>query len=192
MAPPRMAAILAAWDPAIAGLLAARRGGAQAIEAGSKLDEYLAHHEQYATALVAAFRQIRAGQRDAVMLAQEDITYAAVIRRAFDALDGRVAIPKELWKAMPLSVLLGMVVAAATGEKSGATTRVRKNLEEFRGHPGLVALSRRLERIIDGDRDTRLSADLDPLDSAIVTTVLTHIREADRTATTRFATRPPM
>ena len=98
------------------------------------------------------------------MLAQQDITYAAVIRRTLDALDGRVTIPEELWKAMPLSVLLGMVVAAATGgDKSGAATRARQQLEAFGSHPGLVALSRRLERIIDGDHDTRLSADLDPV-----------------------------
>ena len=191
-APPRMAPILAAWDPVIAGLLAARKGGSQATEVGDKLDEHLALHEEYSAPLVAAFRQIRAGTRDPAMLAQQDITYAAVIRRTLDALDGRVTIPEELWKAMPLSVLLGMVVAAATGgDKSGAATRARQQLEAFGSHPGLVALSRRLERIIDGDHDTRLSADLDPVDRAIVTTVLTHIRVAEQSAPTRFPARPP-
>ena len=175
-APPRMAPILAAWDPAISGLLAAQKGGVQATEASDRLDEHLARHEQHSGALVAAFRKIRAGHRDPAMLAQQDVTYAAVIRRTLDALDGRVTIPEELWKAMPLSVLLAMVVAAASGEKSGVAARVRKNLEEFRAHRDLVALSRRLERIIDGDRDTHLSADLDPVDRAIVTTVLTHLR----------------
>ena len=87
-------------------------------------------------------------------------------------------------------ILLAMVVAAATGgDKSGVATRARQKLEEFRSPPGLVALSRRLERIIDGDRDTRLSADLDPLDSAIVTTVPTHIRWAEQSAPTRFPAR---
>ena len=77
----------------------------------------LPSYEQHAAPLVAAFRQIRAGQRDPAMLAQQDVTYAAVIRRALDALDGQVTIPEELWKAVPLSVLLGMVVAAAIGDQ---------------------------------------------------------------------------
>jgi hypothetical protein len=192
-APPRMAPILATWDPAIAGLHAAEKGDAQATAAGNELDEYLDLHEQHAAPLVTAFRQIRAGQRDPAMLAQQDITYTAVIRRALDALDGKVAIPEDLWRAMPLSGLLGAVVAAAIGDKSGLATRVRKNLEELRGHPGLAALSRRLEQVLDGDRDNRLSADLDPLDRAIVTTVLTHIRAGSATGMSlpRFPAQPP-
>jgi tetratricopeptide (TPR) repeat protein len=190
-APSSMAPILAAWDPVIAGLIAAEEGGALALEASAKLDEHLAFQEQYAVPLVAAIRQISAGQRDPVALAQQDITYTAVIRRALDALDGQVTIPRELWKAMPLSILLAMVVAAAAGDKSGVGTRVRHKLEEFRAHPGLVALSRRLERIIDGDRDTRMSHDLDPLDRAIVTTVLTHIRAAEQAAPAQFRSWPP-
>ena len=52
---------------------------------------------------------------------------------------------------MPLSVLLALVVAAATGgDKSGAATRARQQLEAFGSHRGLVALSRRLERIMTG------------------------------------------
>jgi len=177
-APPRMAPILAAWDPVISALLVAENGGVHAAEAASALDDYFAQHEQLAAPLVAGFRQIRAGQRDPAMLAQQDITYAAVISRALGALDGQVTLPDDLWRAMPLSGLLGMVVAAAIGDTSGLATRVRRSLEALRGHPGLVALSRMLEQIIDGDRDTRLSADLGPVDSAIVTTVLTHIGAA--------------
>jgi hypothetical protein len=79
---------------------------------------------------------------------------------------------------MPLSVLLGVVVAAAAGDKSGLATRVRQDLEAFRARPGLVALSRRLEQILDGDRDPGLATGLSPVDSAIVTTVLTHLRAA--------------
>ena len=98
-APPRMAPILAAWDPVDRqGLLAARKGGSQAAEVGDKLDEHLALHEEYSAPLVAAFRQIRAGTRDPAMLAQQDITYAAVIRRTLDALDGRVRSRKNCGK----------------------------------------------------------------------------------------------
>ncbi len=162
---------LASWDPAIAGLLAADAGDTKAAAA---LDDDLARCEGSDSWdwLVTAFRRLRLGEADPAAPDELPEIEAAIVARARDARAGKIAIPVDLWPFLPMSGLLGDVVAGAAGEQDAAG-RARQYLESPNAKPALAGV---LTRILDGERDPALAAELaDPTYQAIVATVLHHL-----------------
>jgi tetratricopeptide (TPR) repeat protein len=169
---------LAAWDPVIAAILAADSGDLQAAAA---LDAQLARYGDLAdwSGLVAALRRLRAGQHGPDLLAGLDETGNAIVTRALDARNGTVTIPAILWPAMPLGPVLGELVAGAGGDTEAAG-RARQVLDAMTKDPEWESLATALGRILDGDRDPELAAQLsDPTHQDIAATVLHHIGSAD-------------
>lgn len=169
---------LAAWDPVIAAILAADSGDLQAAAA---LDAQLARYGDLAdwSGLVAALRRLRTGQPGPDLLAGLDETGNAIVTRALDARNGTVAIPASLWPAMPLGPVLGNLVAGAGGDTE-ACGKARQIFDAMTKDPEWESLANALSRILDGDRDPELAAQLsDPTHQAIAATVLHHIGSAD-------------
>ena len=95
---------LAAWDPVIAGLVAARAGDG---EAAAAVDEELTHREDSGSAaLIGVLRRLQAGESDQHLLTGLDEIDSPIVSRALDALTGIIFIPPELWPAIPLRGLL--------------------------------------------------------------------------------------
>ncbi len=169
------AAFLAAWDPIIAGLVAADHGDTQAAAAVS---EELASAAEDSPELVGALRSILDGHRDQAGLGlaapQDEIT-TVLVGRTFDALSGQAGPPAQLWHAMGIRALLGFIVAAALGD-SRAAGQARSTLDYLAERPEFVSFGQALARILRGERDPGLAAALtDPASRAVVATVLHHI-----------------
>ena len=169
---------LATWDPVIAAILVADSGNSQAVAAlDAELDSFGASADW--SALVAALRRLRAGDSRPELLARLDIFDATIVTRALDARDGRAFIPASLWPAMRLGPVLGDLVAGAGGDIE-ANRRARQVLDAMTKDPEWESLANALSRILDGDRDPELDAQLsDPTHQAIVATVLYHIGSGD-------------
>jgi tetratricopeptide (TPR) repeat protein len=165
---------LAAWDPVIAALLAARDGDTQAAAA---FDEELAQYSDSPdwAALAAALAKIRGGDTSPSLLDGLDRIDTAITSRALDALADRTTIPPALWHAIALRLFIGDVVAAAEGDSTRAANagKILDELAKDRDYELIVAV---LRRLLGGDRAPSLTAQLtEPTDEAIVATVLTHI-----------------
>ncbi|GAA4619301.1 hypothetical protein GCM10023195_87150 [Actinoallomurus liliacearum] len=167
------AANLAAWEAAIAGILAARTDP----EAASAIDAHLVSCAEnlFIAPLATALRRIRAGERDERLLEDLEPWARAVVSRALDALAGRVAVPVELWHAIPAGPLLGDIVLALCGH-SEADARALRQLDDLTRRRWRPALVRVLREIFDGARAPEAGAGLeDPLDRAIVAVVLANV-----------------
>jgi len=163
---------LAAWDPVIAALLAARDGDQDAAAA---LEGELAEYQDSAdwAALAAALRRLQAGDISPALLAGLDPVDTAVAGRALAALTGQAAIPADLWPAIPIRWLLDRVVAAARGDTDTAR-QARQGLDQLTADQ--PALAGALGQILDGDHDPGLAASLTgPVNQAIVAMVLQHV-----------------
>jgi CHAT domain-containing protein len=169
------AAFLAAWDPIIAGLVAADQGDVQAAAAVS--DE-LASAAEDSPELAGALRRILDGDRKQAghdPAAKTDDIPAAVVGRALGALSGQAGLPAELWQAMGIRVLLGLIVAAGLGDLHAAA-EARPALDYLAGQAEFAPLGQALDRILQGERDADLARALtDPASRAVVATVLYHI-----------------
>jgi tetratricopeptide (TPR) repeat protein len=164
---------LAAWDPVIAALLAARDGNGEAADALST--ELVGCEASDWAALGAVLRRIHAGDTSPGVLTGLDRIDTAVAGRALDALAGRVSVPAALWPAIPVRWLLGGMVAAARGDATAAQP-ARQGLDELAADH--AALAEALGRLLDGDRDPGLATGLThPTEGAIVATVLRHVTD---------------
>ena len=172
--PARSARYQASWDPVIAALLAARAGDAQAA---TGLTEELAHYSNSSdwADLAAALTRIQGGDTSPDLMEGLDEIDTAIIARALLALAGDIAIPPALWPAIPLRQVIGRVVAAAEGD-SVASADAGQVLTSMAEDSDFEQLAIALRRILGGERDPALGANLDdPTDRAIVDTVLHHI-----------------
>jgi len=163
---------LAAWDPVIAALLAARAGSREAADA---LSSELASYDDSAdwAALAAALRRMHQGDTSPSLVAGLDRIDAAVAARALDALAGQVSIPADLWPTIPIRWILGTIVAVARGN-TAVEQETRQSLDHLAADH--AALAGALGQILDGDRDPSLATSLTyPADQAIVATVLQHL-----------------
>jgi tetratricopeptide (TPR) repeat protein len=165
----------AQWDPIIAALQAAADGSA---EAGDVAENFLSALESQAgrAALAAALRRIMAGELDAVSLARNlDESDAAIVGRALDAIEGRIDIPRALWRAAPIAGLLLDLAMACRGAPR-APARARQALDLLSSRQEWSGLVPVLERILAGERDAILLEDLtDPVHRAVVALVLKEI-----------------
>ncbi len=166
--------LLAAWDPVIAALLAFIDGDAGA---GTALDEELDSCQDSAdwSALAAALRSMRAGGADPELFTSLDETSAAIATRALDARSGQVVIPVDLWPAIGLRWWVASVVAGARGDAEAAA-EARQVIDSLADDSDLSGLAAMFGRILDGERDPGRGTGLDdPMDRAVVATVLHHI-----------------
>ena len=174
VSPPNWAPFLAMFDPAIAALVAADRGETQA---GVAFDYYYLRDTSRANwaELIRVFRLIRSGERGPELADGLAPAHAAIARRALDALANRVAIPTELWQAIPLGNLLFALVASKLGDSESAR-QAREDLTSLSEDPRRGKLVQALEQILAGDHGPALIHELtDPIERAIVTTVITHM-----------------
>ncbi|MCO5996344.1 CHAT domain-containing protein [Actinoallomurus rhizosphaericola] len=165
----------AAWDPVIAGLVAAVRDDDPVADA--LLRDTLAEAERSEDWHPLAQRvwRVRAGARGPEVMDGLDPVETAVVRRAIGALNGEVEIPRELWRVMWWGGLLGGLVAACRGQREMAE-ETRHRLALLAQEPGWAAVAEVLQRILSGARGSALAASLaDPVDRAVVATVLHHV-----------------
>jgi hypothetical protein len=192
---------LAAWDPAVAALIAARAGDNRAYNA---LDQHLTVNEgsrDWAALARVLRRLITEPPGPGLPPAGMDEIDAAIVARALSALAAsdrehgqdqehgqdrergqhtegeEYVVPVALWPAMPLGQLLGDLVAAARGV-AGTAASSRRRLDAFAADsPEHRPLSEALERIAAGERGPSLFAALDdPVHRAVVITLLHHLR----------------
>ena len=157
----------------IAGLTAARGGDDQARAA---VEQHLAEHQDSADwgKLAAVLRTLLHGDHGASLPEDLDDIDTAIARRALAALNGDIQIPGQLWQALPLTPLIGRVVDAAYGDQE-ATRQVTEALTELGNDSDWAPLASALRRILDGDRAPGLADGLNPVFSAAVTTIVSHL-----------------
>jgi len=167
----------AQWDPLIAALQAARDGDRAAGEVAENFLSAL--DSQGRGALATTLHKIMAGDLDPANLTGNlDASDTAIIEHALDAIDGRIDIPRVLWRAAPIAGLLLDLVAACHGA-AGAPARAKQGLALLKSHPEWSALVPTLERILAGERDTTLFKDLtDPVHRAVVALVRVEVARA--------------
>ena len=177
----RFARHLAAWDPVIAGITAARGGDDQARAA---VEQHLTERQDSADwgKLAAVLRALLHGEHGAGLPDDLDEIDTAITRRALAALRGDIQIPGQLWQALPLTPLIGQVVDAAYGGQDAAR-QVTETLTDLGNDSDWAPLASTLRRILDGDRAPGLAGGLDPVASAAVTTVLSHLPPPAQTET---------
>ena len=157
----------------IAGITAARGGDDQARAA---VEQHLTEYQDSADwgKLAAVLRALLHGDHGASLPDDLDEIDTAIARRALAALTGDIQIPGQLWQALPLTGLIGVVVDAAYGDQDAAR-QVTDTLTELGDDSDWAPLASALRRILDGDRAPGLTDGLAPGFSAAVTTVLSHL-----------------
>ena len=168
-----LAGQLAAWDPVIAGITAARGGDDQARAA---VEQHLAEYQDSADwgKLAAVLRALLHGDHGASPPEDLDEIDTAITRRALAALNGDIQLPGQLWQALPLTPLISTVVDAAYGDQDAAR-QVTDTLTELGNDSDWAPLASALRRILDGDRAPGLAGGLNPVFSAAVTTIVSHL-----------------
>ena len=167
----------------IAGLTAACGGDDQARTA---VEQHLTEHQDSANwgKLAATLRALLHGEPGDSLPEDLDAIDTAIARRALAALNGEVQLPGQLWQALPLTPLISTVVNAAYGAQDAAR-QVTDMLTEMGNNSDWAPLASTLRRILDGDRAPSLAGGLDPVDSAAVTTILSHLPSPAQPMTAR-------
>ncbi|GAQ77261.1 hypothetical protein T45_09078 [Streptomyces turgidiscabies] len=172
------------WEPALAALVAAERRN---TAAKVKLRQHLAQLDALDPLfgpLADVLARIQDGERGPGVLAGLGFLDAAVAGRALDALAGRVTVPVEMWTAMHLGIALGSFVATALGEggtdEGGTDEASREILDGFASDPLLASTASVLARILGGERDPALAAELpQPTQRAAVAAVLHYLNAVE-------------
>ena len=169
----QLARHLAAWDPVIAGITAARSSDDQARAA---VEQHLAEYQDSPDwgKLAAVLSALLHGDPGASLPDDLDEIDTVITRRALAALTGDIQIPGQLWQALPLTPLIGSVVAAAYGNQDAAG-QVTDTLTEMGDDSDWAPLASALRRILNGGRALGLADGLDPVFSAAVTTIVSHL-----------------
>jgi hypothetical protein len=165
----------AQWDPIIAALFVAADGNTAVAEVAENSLSALESQTGRA-ALAGALRKIMTGDLDAVSLAGNLVeSDTAIVERAVDALEGRIEIPRALWRAAPIAgFLLDLVMACRGAPKAPA--RARQGLLLLNSRQEWSGLVRVLELVLAGERDATLLEDLtDPMHRAVAELVLREI-----------------
>jgi hypothetical protein len=174
-APSDLPRYFAMWDPAIAGIVAARDGNARARQA---LGQHLAKIQDAATPwapLAHALGLVSDGHGPDAAAGLDDVG-AAIIARALDALRGAVTIPADLWPVMPWGYTLADLVAGSRGDANAAAAAQSELTTFAQRNPAAAAMCAALQRILAGDRRADLASNLtSPVDRAVVTSVLHHV-----------------
>jgi nitroreductase len=167
---PRLQNDLEQWEPVISSLVAADCGDTVADQALDLVLESLGRHADWQE-LVAVLRRIRAGERDPSLIADLDPIDMAIGRRALAALTGTEHVDTQAWRVgvasgaereldRQLAALAEATVAAAQGDLN-ATNALQPLLQALAAHPTWAPLAAAVRRILAGDRDPALLAELD-------------------------------
>ena len=169
----RFAGHLAAWDPVIAGLAAARGGDDQARAA---VEQHLTERQDSADwgKLAAVLRGFLDADTVADLPDDLDEIDIAIARRALAGLSGDVPIPDQLWQALPLTGLIDVMVAATHGDLD-AIREATDILTGLDTHTETAALAHAMRRILDGDRAADLADGLDPVAASVVAAIVAHL-----------------
>jgi AAA ATPase-like protein/CHAT domain-containing protein len=191
---PGMAAIgpayMAFWDPVLAALKTAGQGPPDANGDGDPAPEAVAA-ELFEVALAeadgstvgaplsAALRRVAAGEREPRDLVRGlDPLDTGIVLRALAVLAGTITLPDQLWLVVPVRGMIMGVICAAAGFQSPADAGVGQYLAVLDANTESAPLARVLRQILAGTRDVSLlTRDLDPVQRAMVTTILTHLSE---------------
>jgi hypothetical protein len=170
-----LARYFAMWDPAIAGIIAAREGDARAQHV---LGEHLRKIQEAGTEWAPLARGLamvsEGGEPDAA--AGLDDVGSAIIVRALDALRGAVTVPADLWYVMPWGYTLADVVAGSRGDASAAAAAESELTTFAQRNTRAAPMCAALRRVLAGERDAGLASSLaSPVDCAVVTSVLHHV-----------------
>ncbi|GAA0401677.1 hypothetical protein GCM10009530_61960 [Microbispora corallina] len=171
----QLAPYLVMWDTVLEGMHAAAGGD---HEAETMVRVTFADNEDYQD-LITALRAIAAGQRHSGVLSGLGVTELAVARRAMDVFDGRVRLPAQLWRSMPVATLLFRAVAAALGDADAAQAVADELLLRESDHL-LAGVVDTLPKVLAGERGPRLLDGLTPAHAAAVAAVLDRIEAAER------------
>ncbi len=168
---------LAAWDPVIAGITAARYGDDHARAAATRhLTSHLDSPDWHD--LATTLSGLLADGPDTTIPDGLDAIDSAITRRAFAALHGDLRLPPGLWRAIPLTALIGRVIGAAVGDQAAAG-QVSQALTDMDDDSDLASLATALRAILNGDRAPGLADGLDPASAAAITTILAHLPQPD-------------
>jgi tetratricopeptide (TPR) repeat protein len=181
----------ASWDPVLAALKAAGQApsgdAAQEALAAEFAERALAEADGFTVGapLAAALRRVAAGERAPRDLVRGlDPLDTAIVLRALAVFAGTITLPDRLWFAVPVRGMLMGVVCAAAGFKGPTDAGLEQYLAVLDANAGSVPLARALRQILAGARDASLlTRDLDPVQRAMVATILTHL--SDVAAATR-------
>jgi hypothetical protein len=165
---------LAAWDPLLAAMVAARGGNRVAA---ARFDHTIAGYldsEDWG-ALASVLRRVREGDAGLEVCTGLDEVDTAIATRAIGIRDGEIAIPGDLWHVIAESMWLGRMVAAVLGDPDELAW-ARQALRDTNASPGGGPLAGALGQIIDGNRDRGIVRQLDdPRHRDIVRSVLQHV-----------------
>jgi tetratricopeptide (TPR) repeat protein len=170
---------LESWEPVLARAVAAADGDAEAEQQVSGLLDEMAGNEQWVS-LAGVLRRILAGERDPELADGLDPVDTAIVSRLLDALAGRIQLhppapgataeraeqPRDQWESF-----LAAIVDAAGGDVA-AEQQASGLLDEMDENEQLAGLAGVLRRILAGERDPALGAELDPVGVAIVNRLL--------------------
>jgi tetratricopeptide (TPR) repeat protein len=179
---------LAAWEPVLSALLAARGGDAQAAEILERALSVRAEQPDW-VALSAVLRRLAAGEDVADPLAGLDPIDKAIAQRAVDALDGRAAIDADAWQTLlnppddqgaaledQLTTLVEVVVAAARGDAAAAEA-LQPVLADMADRDDWTTLAAVVQRILTGERDAALLEGLDETDTGVTRDILSALAD---------------
>jgi hypothetical protein len=170
-----LARYFAMWDPAIAGIIAAREGDARARHA---LAEHLRKVQEAGTEwapLARGLAMVSEGGGPDTAAGLDDVG-SAIIVRALDALRGAVTVPADLWYVMPWGYTLADLVAGSRGDASAAAAAESELTTFAQRNPPAASMCAALRRVLAGERDAGLASSLpSPVDRAVVTSVLHHV-----------------
>jgi len=168
---PDIAGFLAAWDPVVAGLAAAAQGNTQAARAVGRYLSSYRRSDDWA-GLAGALSQILQNADRPAPAGDFDVIDAVVLRRAADAAAGRSPVPPELWPAMPLGPVLGVITDAARGHNP---VGAQQAIDDLASEPTFAPLAPALSEILAGNHDPGLASALDnPTFRAVIACILDH------------------
>ena len=162
------------WEPVIAGIVAARQGDAFSLRAhciGKTV--HLCFRRELVGNFLGALEHILYQRPEAAAALSLDAIDQILLRRCEDALNGDIHIPSELALAIPIAGELSRVLGAAqNNEPSSALARTLEKLAEYEAWR---QLPNPLRRILGGDRDPGITAELTPGNAVIISALLGHL-----------------
>lgn len=183
---PGMASHIAAWEPVISALVAARNGNRAAAH---RLEVALSARAEMPDwrALSRALQRLAAGEAHGTP-GELDAIDRAIYARALDASAGRVNVAPDAWEVLSdvsledaLMTVAAAVVAAVGGDDAGRD-EVELVTREMEDIPDLRPLARVLRRILDGERSTSLLDGLAGFYARVAGGILATLAERDDVA----------
>ncbi|MGW5136771.1 hypothetical protein [Streptomyces sp. NPDC004135] len=166
---------IAMWDTFVAGFYALHHGSEHARGLTQWEIDTRADDPSFVS-VIKELIKVAQGERSLGMseLLSHGFVMTAVLRRAMAVFDGTLHIPREVWRSIPHSDLLFLIVSAGHGHAQSAED-ARENLESWEEDYPMEGLVQALWRILGGERGPELFEGLTSWQAAAVETVLNHL-----------------